>query len=261
MPSPSESPEPASLIAAVARRYADLRSYRDKGECVTSFSNSPYKAERRFRTEFVRPDRFRFEFRERPGRSDIPEADWTTFVAWMSGGVAHSWWTLKPVVETRGTIFDCLLPAAGISRRTSMNVPGLLLPGRPVESVFPETAAIATVTRTKIDSVDCVRIDRAPAPDRSMSWWIVSNSLLLLRSEEIVRYTKERQRKLHEGWEQVLVLPVEQGGLTEKQKRLLSERPPKPRSEYTAHSVTTYRPAADVEIEPDAFTKGLPSSV
>ncbi|MFL5330031.1 MAG: hypothetical protein ACJ8C4_14090 [Gemmataceae bacterium] len=55
------------IMLAMARMYAACNTYRDTGRVVTRFVDLSGKvmhsAERPFSTAFIRPDRFRFEFR------------------------------------------------------------------------------------------------------------------------------------------------------------------------------------------------------
>ena len=60
------------ILAAMAGVYAKCRSYRDVGVLTTHMfpdGRADYTTTQRFGTVFVRPDRFRFEFREHYFRS------------------------------------------------------------------------------------------------------------------------------------------------------------------------------------------------
>lgn len=57
------------ILAAMANRYARCNSYRDDGRVVTRYfqQRRPYSTIKPFKTAFVRPEQFRFEFRSRHG--------------------------------------------------------------------------------------------------------------------------------------------------------------------------------------------------
>ncbi len=59
---------PEQILAAMAEAYATCASYRDAGVVTTRFlhpDGGGFTTTRPFRTAFVRPGRFRFEYRDR----------------------------------------------------------------------------------------------------------------------------------------------------------------------------------------------------
>jgi hypothetical protein len=75
-------PTPSDIVDRVRGVYATCSTYRDSGEATTVFIRGPRPTDRRtkvleFRTAFVRPDRFYFEFMNR----DLGlRSDWHRYV-------------------------------------------------------------------------------------------------------------------------------------------------------------------------------------
>lgn len=97
--------EPADHLTArqildqVATTYATCKSYRDSGVVTNDFG--PHSAGdhfprhvdvKPFRTAFVRPDQFRFEY-----DAQIPEKP---YIIWVKGSQVRTWWHIKPGVES-----------------------------------------------------------------------------------------------------------------------------------------------------------------
>jgi hypothetical protein len=79
------------VLKQMAAVYADCRSYRDSG-CVRSrFLGNPglpaFETDKPFRTHFVRPNRFRFEF----SRTDPGQTEAGRCVLWTAGGTVSTW--------------------------------------------------------------------------------------------------------------------------------------------------------------------------
>src|SRR5262249_45207002 len=86
LPAGADEPKPDALKAQdvldrMAKAYAGCKSYRDTGVVKTVFveATGNRTVEKPFRTAFVRPDRFRFEYTEkRGGRED-------RYIVWRKG--------------------------------------------------------------------------------------------------------------------------------------------------------------------------------
>lgn len=99
-------PKAESILKKMAATYAGCKSYQDTGERQTVKRLDPhrkYTVRMPFTTAFVRPDRFRFERKQRHG-----EEDWDRHLFWSNGIEHKSWWDVKPGV-TRKKSFEELL--------------------------------------------------------------------------------------------------------------------------------------------------------
>ncbi len=69
--SAADQPDPTALVGAMRQLYAESRSYRDKGVVEVDYLDDDglrHGGDRRpFSTAFLRPDRFRFEFKDESG--------------------------------------------------------------------------------------------------------------------------------------------------------------------------------------------------
>jgi hypothetical protein len=127
----SSSPSISELVARVRATYADCAAYQDTGAVTTVFIRDRPKqlqntVKKPFRTAFMRPDRFFYEFTEASERRNAAEQRMT--VLWNEHGVRSSW-TVRPGVEAHASIGAPLAAATGVSGGSARNVVGLLLPG------------------------------------------------------------------------------------------------------------------------------------
>src|SRR5262249_47398083 len=121
---------PEQILAALAEVYAECRSYRDAGRVVTRFlpagDRRPHSSVRQFATAFVRPGRFRFEYRQRYREEDA----WDRYIVWAHGAEVRTWWDVRPGVEEAKSLGMALAGATGVSGGSAHTVPALLLPDR-----------------------------------------------------------------------------------------------------------------------------------
>ncbi len=234
---PQESPTrgddaalaPETILLRMARVYRTCRSYRDGGEVRTILLTDGGRAgsDRPFRTAFVRPDRFRFQFTD-PGLGERS----SEYIVWTDGAVVRSWYDAQPGVRNAGTLQEALRGAAGISGGSSVRVPGLLLPGSIGEG--PPIIAAERIQDSSDRGVPCFRIrgksQRTPytltmgaqtltVQDESITLWIDRATLLLRKVED---------------------------------KKTLST--------YNSESITTYIPEIDIEIPPEQLTFNAPQT-
>ena len=78
-----DDPSPKQILIRMAKAYADYNSYRDSGVVKTVFvkHNGKRTVEIPFTTAFVRPDKFRFEYKEKNGGMD----------SWSNGKDVQTW--------------------------------------------------------------------------------------------------------------------------------------------------------------------------
>src|SRR5437660_3207129 len=113
---------PEQILAALAEVYAECGSYRDCGQVVTRFvhldDNPPRTVMQPFSTAFVRPHRFRFEYRDEYGR----------YIVWANGEAVQTWWDVSPGVEQQESLEMALAGATGVSGGSAHTIPALLMP-------------------------------------------------------------------------------------------------------------------------------------
>ena len=119
------------ILSAMAGAYTRCRSYRDVGTHTTHmFPNgrAEHTDEKRFSTAFVRPDRFRFEYRDR----FFPHTPEKRCVTWARGDEVRQWEDLGEGATEQGSypsLREALEVLGGVSSHLSWVVPLLLIPG------------------------------------------------------------------------------------------------------------------------------------
>jgi thiol-disulfide isomerase/thioredoxin len=115
---PSPPPSAADVVSTAIATYARLPAYSDTGENVIQLGSVKHRIT--FTTAFVRPNRFRFEFR---GEGDPDRA----VTVWRDDVASYSQGYLKPGVVTERDLRIAISNAAGASHATVIAIPSLLL--------------------------------------------------------------------------------------------------------------------------------------
>lgn len=173
---PAATPAEA-IVAKSARTYAEARSYRDVGEVKLVFTDALGRHTQRklFSTMFVRPKLFRFEFTERDS-FDEPKV----FVLWSDASPdrAKTWWTIQPKVKET-TLPMAVGAAAGISSRSSLTIPRLLMPEAIAGQSLTDLKGLKSVGEDIVDGALCDRIEGTnPGGDVETVWIDRASSLV-----------------------------------------------------------------------------------
>lgn len=114
------------LIAMVVDVYRTAKSYRDTGTIIAYDAYGESERDHvTFKTAFVRPDRFRFEWRE-----PWPIDGSVRRVVWSDGREARTWWQVPlgdDLDEIEPSLDLAIAGATGVSRGTAHTIPSLLL--------------------------------------------------------------------------------------------------------------------------------------
>ena len=180
--SPATAEVPASddtqtadeIISRMNSVYANSHSYQDSGMVKDVFlkTNETRIAEKPFTTAFIRPDRFRYEFRETPpGRKE------RRFVIHQDGKTLRVHWDL-PRDANAPTLDRAIAMATGISSESAITVPGMLLPK---EITWRRAIRFSKPTRIQDERVgnrDCFRI-HDQFRYNVVTYWIDKENFLL----------------------------------------------------------------------------------
>lgn len=237
-----------AVLRDAAERYLRVQSYRDRGEVVTRYLGSHgHTRIFEFETLFRRPDRLRFEFRER----DVgPQAEWKRYqIAWC-GGAADIHWTLNGRRESE-SIGLAIAGATGVSAGSAHTVPRLLLP--------PEIGGRSVLESSSARLLDPDFLDRRPhhkllvveTPTRRETVWLDAESLLISRIDE----WHWDDGKVDIDTEYIEHL---EPAKRERLLRTLTERTDS--DPYEVHETTTYHYWIDKDIDDDEFTLDLPDA-
>jgi len=178
----ADEPKPDAINAAevldrMAKAYAGCKSYHDSGVVKTVFvrANGNQTVEKPFTTAFVRPDRFRFEYKEKQGGR--PEH---RYIVWRKGKEVVTWWDVRPGVEKPESLGRALAGATGVSDSSSHTIPALLLPREIGGRRLTDLSDAKRAKDAKLDRVYCFRIEGKFAGS-PVTLWIEQKSLLVRR--------------------------------------------------------------------------------
>jgi len=176
---PDRDPLPADTIIQLMKEgYASARSYRDTGMVREVFTdaNGSRTVEKPFSTAFVRPHRFRYEFREKVRPFEVRK-----FIIYRNRDDLRVHWDLEHDL-TLDTLDRAVAAATGVSSESAITVPAMLLPDeitwrRAIR--FRKPVRIADKT---LRGIDCYRIIDETVRGQ-MTLWIGKADLLLRQAE------------------------------------------------------------------------------
>jgi hypothetical protein len=98
----------------VAKAYAGCKSYRDSGVVKTVYveAGRTRTEMKPFKTAFVRPDQFRFEYTQKRGEG---AHEVNRYIVWRRGTDVRTWWDVKPGIEKPASLALALAGATGVS--------------------------------------------------------------------------------------------------------------------------------------------------
>jgi outer membrane lipoprotein-sorting protein len=190
LPVRADEPESDALKAQdvldrMAEVYAGCESYRDTGVVKTVFvlAAGNQTVEKPFKTAFVRPDRFRFEYTaQRGGRQD-------RYIVWREGKEVQTWWDVKPGVMKPESLELALAGATGVSGGSAHTVPALLLPKDIGGWRLTDLTEAKRAEDAMIDKVDCAQIE-GKFGNASMTVWIDKKTFLVRRIDSKKKFEK-----------------------------------------------------------------------
>jgi outer membrane lipoprotein-sorting protein len=175
--------EAGELLRAMAETYAACESYRDSGTVTTVFFTDRGKrtVRRPFTTAFVRPDRFRYEFRDRAGEDELHR-----YLVWRDGDDVRTWWDVRPGVQQPGSLVYALAGATGVSGGSAHMVPSLLSPDEMTPALVSGLRDLQVLEDAWLGSARCHRVSGSLPGGRpaTMRLWIDAESRLLRRIEQ-----------------------------------------------------------------------------
>lgn len=194
------------ILARVAAVYASCRSYSDSGVVKTRYPGLlGHTTEKPFRTVFVRPDRFRFQFLE---TKSLIGGEYV-YIVWRTGDKVQTWWDVKPGVEEARSLGDALSAATGVSGGSAHAIPALLLPQEVSGRRPTDVAHARLLDEARIGASTCFRI-AGMYGDAPTTLWVEKRRFLILRID--------RRTEIPDGTveETITFDPVLDGEATEK---------------------------------------------
>jgi hypothetical protein len=251
----------SDLLRSAEAAYASRKVYADEGDVTLVMRRGPASWERTtqvfpFRTMFIRPDRFRFELRE---KAIGPEEEWHRSVTWWDGNTVRGWWTVQPVARTYPTLGNALAVHLGVSGTASAATARLLMPAREsnspmgeLHSSLVEASTAKVIGRERIGDADCWRIEGTHASGTMRSLWIDSRDSLLRQIASSFVFNDDARAKMREGLATALAArpQTDPGNATLRQAIEWHETKT---PDFTSHTRIVFRPAIDPTLDRDAF--------
>lgn len=177
----SEGLTAREILDRMEKTYSSCKSYRDSGVVKTVYITAKEKRteERPFTTAFVRPDRFRFEYRR---GIEGPRGGESRYIVWRNGPEVETWWDFRPGFAKPESLNMGLAGATGVSGGSAHRIPALLL--SEVEGRrLTEIKDARRIDDATFDNVDCFRIE-GKFLDDPMTLWIDKASFLVRKIDE-----------------------------------------------------------------------------
>ena len=166
------------VLARAMKKYANVTTYRDAGVVrIVYIERGRRTEERPFKTAFVRPDKFRFEYTE-----THPLGRVTRYVVWQRGPDVRRWWDVEPTVETLPSLEMGLAGATGVSGGSAHIVPRLLLPSSVTGRSLGDMTEVKRLSDAECGGDTCARVVGIYAASQR-TLWISLHSFLLRRVE------------------------------------------------------------------------------
>jgi outer membrane lipoprotein-sorting protein len=165
------------LLEHMAKTYADCKTYRDSGIVRTLFvqADRDHTIEKPFSTAFVRPDRFRFEYKEKKKNDQS-----NRYIIWRKGEDVQSWWDIAPNLRRPLSLGRALNYASGVSGGSSRTVPALLIMDEVGRLQPIDFTNAKRIKDAMLDKVACFRI-QGQSVGSPMTIWIDKKRFLIRR--------------------------------------------------------------------------------
>jgi outer membrane lipoprotein-sorting protein len=199
------------LLDRMSKAYADCKTYRDSGVVTTLFvqDTGNRTVEKPFKTAFVRPDQFRFEYKEEIRR----------YIIWSKRKELQTWWDVKPGIEKPGSLLLAVAGATGVSSGSAARIPAMLMPDRLGGWGGVYISGAKRIEDGKLEKVECFCVE-GKYFGNTITLWVDKKSYLVRRVDEQAKFANFRTEQT------TTYDPVVDGEITDK---MLEFDPPKQR--------------------------------
>lgn len=171
-----------SIVEKMAARYAHASSYQDTGVVMDVKGDAAGHSETviKFKTYFVRPHFFRFEWTDRSAVTSEERLN----VVWNDGKQTYRYYSWDdPTVEKEEDIDLGVAGAAGISRGSAHTVPALLMEG--VGGFrLTELTQLSVLGEEKFEGEDCYIVRGYHPFNFPIDMWVSKRDFLLRKTKE-----------------------------------------------------------------------------
>jgi outer membrane lipoprotein-sorting protein len=165
----------------MASTYATCKSYRDSG-VVTNFFNPEHIDVKPFRTAFVRPDQFRFEY-------DDPTPE-KPYIVWARAGEVHKWWYIEPGVQNPPSLGRGIAGATGVSGGSAHTIPSLLLSDEIGGRKLTSMTDVTRLPDEEFNNTPCFKLQGTFA-NQPTTLWLEKKTYIIRRIAEETALTRD----------------------------------------------------------------------
>jgi hypothetical protein len=160
----------SQILERMATVYATCKSYRDTGmvrdtrSSTDSVGGSPSATGASagyvpkpipFRTAFVRPGSFRFEFSVEALDIQLKPSTYR-YIVWADGSEVRTWWDMKPGVHRHDMVGSALFETGAWSHDSALTIPPMLMPSQVrCPRLSQELADLERLRDATLDNVPC----------------------------------------------------------------------------------------------------------
>ena len=168
------------VFAKSQKVYENAVFYLDSGKVFQQFYDlpQPFEKAKYFKTAYDKKGRFNFEYYE------VGLSNSLMVINRNANNVAQSWWGIGNQTQNNQNLDKLLSSAGGVSSRTSIQIPGLLLTNHKLlgESIFLSTKNAQLDTDETVNGILCHKI-KGSGFGGSVMIWIAKDSYLIKRVE------------------------------------------------------------------------------
>jgi outer membrane lipoprotein-sorting protein len=163
------------IIKRMEKVYANSKSYSDSGVVRSVFisTDRTHTVEKPFTTVFIRPDRFRYEFKEKKQGNQEQR-----FIIYRKGKDLQTYWNIKNDLKPE-SLDRAVASATGVSGGSAITVPAMLLPNEITWRRAIRFRKPKRIDDDLIDKVDCYRIHDLVFNIIPTTIWIDKKTFLL----------------------------------------------------------------------------------
>jgi hypothetical protein len=164
------------IVARMAFRYASMKSYQDTGVVVIPSSDDEAPRELPFKTFFVRPHRFRFEWVHSHPYSGLRHHT-RLRVLWANDSGMHTFYEKTGGLGKSASLANAIAGATGVSYGSAHNVPRLLNLADGLS--LADMTELSPVDRADFENTPCFRVrGKSPSDGSVFEMWIGEDFLL-----------------------------------------------------------------------------------
>ena len=177
-----ETPSADRILDNMRQVYAECESYADEGEVSLVFkSEQRERVDRRpFKTWFIRPENFRFEFRnQHPSNGRGPSH---RYVVWADGEHIRSYWTVNKQLQEFESVELALGGPTGVSGGSATMIPALLMREMNWGGLLRRLSDTKLLGTERVGDALCYKVEGRYLADRDpLTLWIDADSFFVRR--------------------------------------------------------------------------------